>query len=336
MKKVFLGLFCLSFVSSVAWAQQTSDKPRLDKEPENKATFNITGSDKEPENKATFNITVKLIPVSKKEFMKLSFQTIKAGSFMMGSPEDEEDRDEDEDQVEVTITMDFQIQRTEVTQLQYYLITGDNPSYFRGPEYCDNYDEANEICPDHPVENVSWYDAQKFIRLLNDSEGIEGCEENQYTSGCYRFVTEAEFEYATRAGTKMAYFFGNDDSNQLGDYAVYWDNSEIYSKPNNYLQAQLIERGTREVTYGQPNPNNLYGIIGNVSEWTADVYKDKLEGGYDPLNIYYRKFTKCQKCRVIRGGSYDDEAYLLRSANRGKESPNSRYYNVGFRLARTL
>ena len=286
MRKVFLGLFCLSFVSSMAWTQQPEAEPK-------------------PEG---FSI----------EDLGFSFQTIKAGSFTMGSPLDERGRGRDEDQVEVTISMAFEMQRTELTQKQYFLVTGERPSHFSSPEYCENYDEVNEICPDHPVEQVSWDDAKEFIRKLNASAGVEGCEGTpEDPSGCYRLPTEAEFEYVTRAGTETAYFFGN-DSRQLGDYAVY--NSA---------------EGTREVTYGEPNPNNLHGIIGNVWEWTADVYKAELEGGKDPFLNMSKAYNRDRCCRVFRGGGWSDHAEYLRSANRHGGGPDYWFRNVGFRLVRT-
>ena len=284
MRRVFLGLFCLSFVSFMACTQHPEGVPK-------------------PEG---FSI----------EDLGFSFQKIKAGSFTMGSPEDEEGRDEDEVQVEVTITKDFEMQTTELTQKQYFLVTGKKPSLFRSSKYCENYDEVNEICPDHPVEQVSWYDAKEFIKLLNASAGVEGCKGTpEDPSGCYRLPTEAEFEWAVRAGTETAYFFGN-NSSQLGDYAVYRDNSGSQ---------------TQEVTYGFHNPNKLHGIIGNVWEWTEDVYKAELEGGNDPPLI------KSECCRVLRGGSWDSNAKHLRSANRNNRfSPFSKFIIVGFRLVRTL
>ena len=284
MRRVFLGLFCLSLMSSVVWAHHPEGDP------------------------SSVNFSI--------EELGLSFQTIKEGSFTMGSPLDEEGRDEDENQVEVTISKDFEMQTTEVTQRQYFLVTGETPSSFRSSEDCENWDSVNEICPDHPVEGVSWYDAKEFIRKLNASAEVEGCEGTpEDPSGCYRLPTEAEYEWAVRAGTETAYFFGN-DSMQLGDYAV--SNSE----------------GTREVTYGFHNPNKLHGIIGNVWEWTADVYKPELEGGKDPLNMSKEYRDGC--CRVHRGGGWNDYVQYLRSANRRMYNPVFMYHDVGFRLVRTL
>ena len=292
MRRVFLRLFFLSFVSSMAWTQHSE-------------------AELKPEG---FSI----------EELGFSFQTIKAGSFTMGSPLDEEGRDEDEAQVEVTISKAFEMQTTELTQKQYFLVTRKKPSYFRSPKYCENYDEVNEICPDHPVEQVSWYDAKEFISLLNAFAGVEGCEGTpEDPSGCYRLPTEAEYEWAVRAGTETAYFFGN-NSSQLGDYAVYWGNSG---------------GRTHKVTTGKKNPNELNGIIGNVWEWTEDSYAP-LEGGYDPLNR--KNECELEECRVIRGGGWKNgRGYqvgarnFLRSANRGYTNPESRVRFIGFRLVRT-
>ena len=293
MRRVFLGLFCLSFVSSMAWGSphplfKRGSKPKL-----------------------------------KIEDLGLSFQKIYAGSFTMGSPRDEGGRNlrKNEIQVEVTITKDFQMQTTEVTQKQYFLVTGKKPSYFKSPEYCKNYDEVNEICPDHPVEQVSWHDAKKFIKFLNFYAGVRDCEGTpKDPRGCYRLPTEAEFEWAARAGTKTAYFFGN-DTTQLGFYAVYRKN---------------LRRRTHQVTFGTKNPNNLNGIIGNVWEWTEDHYNPKLVGGRDPLNTKKRRRAFHP---VIRGGGWNSHPSDLRSATRARlrDQLNPHSNNeVGFRLVRTL
>ena len=295
MRKVFLGLFCLSFVSSMAWTQHPEDEPNSEAE----VNFNI-------------------------EDLGFSFQTIKAGSFTMG-----------ENQVEVTISEDFEMLMTEVTQMQYFLVTRKRPSYFSGPEYCENYDEVNKICPDHPVERVSVSDAKEFIRLLNASAGIEDCEGTaQDSSRCYRLPTVEEFEWAAKAGTKTAYFFGN-NSKQLGDYAVYRGNSGGQ---------------TQEVTTGWRNLNKLHGMLGNVGEWTENVYKVKLEA---PLGIEY-KYGYCLEipdaglsrldiqynnvygyCRDIRGGSWRYSAEDLRLDDRKWGDPGYGSDGIGFRFVRT-
>ena len=314
MRKVFLVLFCLSFVSCMTWFRHPEGVPTTNFSIEEVGLSVCAGSiisDIAP----TTNFSI--------EELGFSFQKIKAGSFTMGSPVDEKDREEDEGQVEVTISKDFEMLSTEVTQEQYFLVTGVTPSRFSTSKDCENWDRENKICPDHPVERVSWHDAKKFIKLLNDSVGVKGCKgTTEDPRGCYRLPTEAEFEWAVRAGTKTAYFFGNNDSSQLGKYAVYRNNSG--------------DR-THKVTTGLENPNKLKGIIGNVWEYVEDSYKAKLEGGKDPLN---RK-SECQgyfikECRVLRGGSLYNIAKYLRSAYRIRYSPDCRVINVGFRLVRTL
>ena len=120
-----------------------------------------------------------------------TFAQVKAGTFLMGSPSDEVGRDDDEIQHKVTLTQDFEIQTTEVTQLQYFLVMGYNPSYFKKEKYCSNEHlviNGEELCPNHPVEKVSWDDVQEFIVQLNKGE-------DGYT---YGLPTEAQWEYAAR------------------------------------------------------------------------------------------------------------------------------------------
>ena len=109
-----------------------------------------------------------------------SFQRIPAGSFTMGSPLSERGRDGDEGsdrgQVKVEITKPFEIMTTEVTQRQWFIVMKRNPSYFKRPEDCINYDRVNKLCPDHPVENVSWKLVQGYIKRLNDNLGLINCD----------------------------------------------------------------------------------------------------------------------------------------------------------------
>ena len=202
------------------------------------------------------------------------------------------------------------------------MVTGEAPSRFSRVEDCENWDKVRKICPEHPVENVSWYEVQDFIKKLNASAGIKGCKGvPEDPRGCYRLPTEAEWEWAARAGTETAYFFG-DDSSQLGGYAVYIANSGVR---------------THEVTTGWHNPNKLHGMYGNVWEWVEDSYKRILEGGKDPLIRESEcRFTASGECRVLRGGSWSFNAEDLRSAYRGRYHPEDGNSDVGFRLVRTL
>lgn len=238
---------------------------------------------------------------------KMVFEKIAAAgkSFLMGSPKNESSRDYDENQVTVRFSKDFSIMKTEVTQLQYFNVMGINPSRFKNIEDCaDTFTIVNGqgLCPNNPVEQVSWNDIQTFIAKLNSSEG----------SLKYRLPTEAEWEYAARAGSSSAYSFGSDDINK---YAWYLYNSG---------------GKTHAVATKLANANGLFDMHGNVWEWVQDMYQGTLPGGIDPT-------ISAGSSRVIRGGgSYSNDAQDLRSANRMYDGADNRNVNVGFRLVRDL
>ncbi|MCH2131501.1 MAG: SUMF1/EgtB/PvdO family nonheme iron enzyme, partial [Pirellulaceae bacterium] len=175
--------------------------------------------------------------------------------------------------VKLTVLRPFYMGVFEVTQAQYELVTGNNPSNSKGAT--------------KPVERVSWNDAVEFCRQLSEQEGVE-----------YRLPTEAEWEYACRAGTTTAYSFG-DDASQLGKYAWFKGNSDDTTYP---------------VGKKLPNGWGLYDMHGNVWEWCQDA-----RGG----------------SRVLRGGAFDIQAGNVRAADRYSLEPNGRLRTLGFRLART-
>ncbi len=238
----------------------------------------------------------------------MTFKEIQGGSFTMGSPENEPNRSPYayEKQHYVTLTQDFEIQTTEVTQYQWFQVMGDNPSKFSKPENCPQSHKVIKsigLCPNHPVERVSFDDVQEFIGRLNLKSG----------GYFYRLPTEAEWEYAARAGTSSAYSFG-DNASQLFKYGIYSVNS-----------------GNQTAGVGKrlPNKNGLHDMHGNVSEWVQDWY-DRYPSNHqsDPIGPDYN-----WRGRVIRGGSWCDGAGILRSAHRtGQWDPSS---VVGFRLVRT-
>lgn len=258
------------------------------------------------------------------------FTNVKAGTFQMGSPLDEEDRDkENEIPHLVTLTQDFQIQTTEMTQLQYFLVTGKNPSYFKKAKYCpEDYRVIDNIslCPNHPVEKVSWEDVQNFISLLNQSN-------TQYT---YRLPTEAEWEHSSR-GCKgadelmdmancmiTAFNLGdNVSTNQVN----YNGNYPYKDKPQEVYRGQTVKVGSL------PNVNNLglYDTHGNVSEWMEDVYIKELPRDHvvDPQE--HGKDIGFLN-HIIRGGSWKSPAKHSRSAHRIWQ--NFRTNTTGFRLVR--
>ena len=223
----------------------------------------------------------------------MTFVLIPAGSFQMGSPVGEEGRDQDKQQHKVTISKPFYLQTTEVTQGQWQKVMGNNPAAF---------DRCGKDCP---VEVVSWNDVQEFIRKLNRMENTDK----------YRLPTEAEWEYACRAGSKSRFGFG-DDEDKLKDYAWYDKNS-----------------GSRTHQVGQLKANawGLYDMHGNALEWCQDWY-----GPYAVKQVSDPRGPDSGTNRVLRGGSWGDSPWNLRSAVRINSYPGYRYGYVGFRVARTF
>ena len=236
----------------------------------------------------------------KRQFMGLS---PKEAACPSGASIDDDARDDETPQHKVRISKGFQMGVHEVTLGQFKqfiagagrdgLLTGDFIKYNSGGDG----DSA-------AVTYVSWDDAQDFIRWLNQKEG----------GNAYRLPTEAEWEYAARAGTTTRYSWG-DNAGQAGDYAWYDGNAK-----------RVHAVGTKK-----PNPWGLYDMHGNVWEWVQDWYDDN----------YYRnsptndpKGVASGRYRVLRGGSWSNFAGFLRSAVRLNASPGLRYYSVGFRLVR--
>jgi formylglycine-generating enzyme required for sulfatase activity len=226
---------------------------------------------------------------------------IPAGEFLMGSTDrqigfpDGEVTEEDERPVhKVRISQPFYLGKYEVTQAQWEAVMGNNPSLFKGD-------------PNRPVEHVSWEDVQKFIRWLQAREGDVH----------YRLPTEAEWEYACRAGSTTAYSFGYQRS-RLDEYAWY----------------DAIDTGGQTHPVGQLKPNawGLYDMHGNVWEWVQDWY-----GEYPAEAVTNPQGPSSGSDRVRRGGSWfaGDSGWSCRSASRSHSPPDSRTGFLGFRLLRT-
>ncbi|WP_340820530.1 SUMF1/EgtB/PvdO family nonheme iron enzyme [Methanolobus sp. WCC4] len=231
----------------------------------------------------------------------IQFIAIPAGEFMMGSNE----YDEEKPVHKVTIPKPFLLGKYPVTQKEWFAVMGSNPSQFKG----DN----------RPVENISWNDAQEFVKRLNTKE----------VTNKYRLPSEAEWEYACRAGTNTNYSFGDSESH-IGDYAWYEDNSGHKTHP---------------VGQKKPNPCNLYDLHGNVWEWVQDnwlgSYEDSLK--HEKKNkLISRFFGKNREKddlslpRVRRGGGWINHARNCRSATRYNSDSNNRYGSIGFRLLREM
>lgn len=225
----------------------------------------------------------------------MTFKLIPAGTFIMGSPSDELGRSIDEIQHQVTLTHPYYMQTTKVTQGQWEAVMGSNPSYFTT---CGS---------DCPVESVSWNDVQTFITNLN-SMG----------QGTYRLPTEAEWEYAARAGSTTA--FAN------GDITI----TDCNKDPNLFVIGWYCYNSastTHPVAQKQPNAWGLYGMHGNVVEkvqdWYGDYPSSPVTDPTGPSNGSYR---------VNRGGSWFSQAKLCRSAHRAKSLPDGWSNLSGFRL----
>lgn len=223
-----------------------------------------------------------------KNSIGMEFVLIKAGEFRMGST----DGLDDERPVHtVRISRPFYLWQYEVTQEQWQAVMGQNPSGFPGDLK-------------RPVEQVSWDNVQEFIRKLNTKDGV----------ALYRLPTEAEWEYAERAGTTTAYSFG-DDEGQLPEYAWYEDNSGGTTHPVGQRKA---------------NPWGVYDMHGNVWEWVQDWY-----GGYTAAAAVDPAGPSTGSDRVIRGGSWLSDAGNCRSASRDGAEPGDRNRYLGVRLLRT-
>jgi formylglycine-generating enzyme required for sulfatase activity/tRNA A-37 threonylcarbamoyl transferase component Bud32 len=216
--------------------------------------------------------------------LSLEMVWIPGGTFQMGS------NDNDDEKPVHPVELDgFWLGKYQVTQRQYEALMGTNPSHFKGPN--------------RPVEQVSWEDAMAFCRKLS-----------QATGKSYTLPTEAQWEYACRAGSSAKWCFGDDES-QLGEYAWYEANSGSQ---------------THDVGQKRPNAWGLYDMHGNVWEWCADWY-----GTYSAANAKNPTGPLTGQNRVIRGGAWFSEAYRSRSAYRCDGSPGGRYSLVGFRFVRT-
>jgi formylglycine-generating enzyme required for sulfatase activity len=217
------------------------------------------------------------------------FVLIPAGEFQMGSPASEANRSADETQHKVKITKSFYMQTTEVTQKQWQAVMGNNPSYFKGD--------------DLPIKQVSWNDVQEFITKLNAQDKGKS----------YRLPTEAEWEYACRAGSSGEYCFG-DNEGELGEYA--WFDGNSGNKTHRI--------GTRE-----PNKWRLYDMHGNVWEWCQDWYESDYYGS-SPMDNPTGPSSGVH--RVLRGGGWYDVATGCRSACRFWGTPDGRDDDLGFRV----
>jgi len=247
---------------------------------------------------------------------------IPSGTFRMGSGEGEGEADEHPSH-EVKISRPFYLGIHEVTQGQYRAVMGNNPSWF----FIDSgIKDATKGSPDdqQPVESVTWFQAVRFCNELSRREGLKpfyaimGADVRvlDWTGTGYRLPTEAEWEYACRAGSQTRFSFGN-DARELARHAWF---------------GEAYEKGTHPVARKMPNPWGLFDMHGNVGEWCWDWY--------DPS--YYNTSPQTDPRgagkgdhRVYRGGGFNHPAASLISADRASKAPTVRYGGLGFRVART-
>ena len=284
------------------------------------------------------------------------FVLIQGGTFQMGSPAEEAWRSEDEVRHTVTVS-DFYMDAYELTQAEYQEITGENPSSFSGE--------------DLPVENVSWLDAVSYCNARSEREGlvpaytVDGSDVTwDRSADGYRLPTEAEWEYACRAGTTTPFntetSISAEESNYYGHYPYeiednYFSQGNLATKPGEYRQT------TVPVTSFSPNQWGLYNMHGNVGEWVWDYY-----GAYDSTNESAVGSTnentvgstnentvgstnentvgaeeqidptgvETGTLRVYRGGGWNDFAKNMRSAYRAALAGDKGSFNIGIRLVR--
>jgi len=238
------------------------------------------------------------VPVEVTNSLGMKLSLIPPGQFMMGSPPGEEWHRPDEVLHRVTLTKAFYMGATEVTQGQWKALMGKNPSFFT--------DDAL------PVETVTWEMATEFCRKLSDKEQTQ-----------YRLATEAEWEYACRAGTTTPFYTGETIS---ADQANYDGNRTYASGKKGVFRESTTEAGSLP-----PNPWGLYEMHGNVWEWCADWY-----GEYPKVKTRDPTGPANGDRTVFRGGCWINFPAVCRSANRAKVAPVSWNFHLGFRVVRIL
>ncbi|MBI2027638.1 MAG: formylglycine-generating enzyme family protein [Deltaproteobacteria bacterium] len=280
---------------------------------------NVKSKERKPAREVLIVLTIDDV------FSESEFASIKAGTFQMGSPPAENGRTSDEKQTWVKLTHDFEMQVHEVTQLQYEYVMGENPSNFKGLNL--------------PVEMVSWFDAVKFANQLSELKGLKPCYKiienkgehssnitvelnevsNIYECEGYRLPTEAEWEYAARAGTTTPYSFEGGEV-ELEKYGWYFKNSNGRTHSVGELPA---------------NKWGLKNMHGNVWEWCHDWYSDYEITVDEAHPIENPQGSNADEYHVLRGGGWGDYAQYLRSAYRSFYKSGVRTNSLGFRLVRS-
>jgi formylglycine-generating enzyme required for sulfatase activity len=240
--------------------------------------------------------------------IKLDMIAVPAGTFQMGSPPEEINREESESPIHQVKINAFYLSRVTITQVQWRAVA-ELPQVERSlqPE------PANVKSNNQPIECVSWYDAVEFCARLSKSTGRS-----------YRLPTEAEWEYACRAGTQTPFHFGSTIRADLANY----DGNHTYGEgPQGQYREQTTPSGSFEFT----NDFGLSDMHGNVWEWCADPWHDNYNGAPSDGSVW--EIGGDRGLRVLRGGSWDFNPSYCRSAQRARYAADLRYFNISFRIA---
>jgi formylglycine-generating enzyme required for sulfatase activity len=312
-----LGLFAVILFSFTNNNEVNAEKPNAD-------TTNIAGLEKYTETIESTNVTFDMV-------------LLPAGEFLIGSPEDQANRNEDEGPQKKVVMESFYIMETEATWDLFELFIDTEKSALVGYASDESKVNADAVTRpstpyldpsfgmgkiNYPAISMTQFAALNFCKWLSE-----------VTGKLYRLPTEAEWEYACKAGTETAYSFG-DNVEDIDDYGWYWDNSD-----DSY----------HEVAQKKPNPWGLYDMHGNVAEWTMDQYQEDYYSTIKDGQVNPWRIPDSLHPRSVKGGSWDDDPEALRSSARLKSDrdwqkrdpqiPKSFWWNtdapfLGFRLVR--
>jgi formylglycine-generating enzyme required for sulfatase activity len=240
---------------------------------------------------------------------------VPAGTFIMGSPTNELLRNTNETQHSVTLTKGFYVSQYLVTQGDYQALMNTNPSHFT-PAHAYTMDLTR------PVEQVSWFDATNYCNQLTQQERAAG---RIFTNWVYRLPTEAEWEYAGRAGNTNAFCYG---PNLLSGIANFYGEYQYMSGVGTVTNfgASFLDRTSSVGSY-QPNAFGVYDVVGNVWEWCQDWY-----GSYGTSAAVDPQGPGAGTSRVFRGGAFNQIGKDCRSARRDSYDPSASFDTVGFRV----
>ncbi|MDO4725826.1 MAG: SUMF1/EgtB/PvdO family nonheme iron enzyme [Porphyromonadaceae bacterium] len=287
---------------SVTWQSDNTDVAKVDEKgkvtaiKEGTAVIKVKTQDGNKTAECKVIVSKSFDPNCVIKGVKFEFVQIPAGEFTMGSPENEVGRDKDESPQHVVRLSSFYMCKYEITQAQWRAVMGEGHEFYF---YGDSL----------PAESISWNLAQEFIERLNELTKKE-----------YRLPTEAEWEYACRAGTTTPFYTGNNITTDQANY-----NGVPY---NGNPKGEYREETTKVGSFA-PNEFGLYDMHGNVWEWCSDWYGENYyENGAQQNPTGPDKGTK----RVNRGGGWTSNAKVQRSANRHSDQPSDKYCDTGFRL----